>query len=108
MVPSTIFNRACWTPSPETSLVMLGFSVFARNLVDFIYVYYAAACTGNIIVRVLQKGQNDVFHILANITCFSQGVASAIAKGTLRILASVWARSVLPEPVGPINRILLF
>ena len=28
-------------------------------------------------------------------------------QGTLRILASVWARSVLPEPVGPSKRILL-
>ena len=35
-------------------------------------------------------------------------VASAMAKGTFRSLASVWARSVLPEPVGPSIRMLLF
>ena len=35
-------------------------------------------------------------------------VASAMAKGTLRIFASVCARSVFPEPVGPRRRMLLF
>jgi hypothetical protein len=34
-------------------------------------------------------------------------VASAIVNGTLSNLANVSARSVLPEPVGPINKILL-
>ena len=27
-----------------------------------------------------------------------------MAKGTSRIRARVWAKSVLPEPVGPISR----
>jgi len=31
-----------------------------------------------------------------------------MAKGTLRNLASVWARSVFPDPVGPARSILLF
>src|SRR6516162_7411188 len=35
-------------------------------------------------------------------------VASAIVKGTSRMRASVWASSVLPEPVGPISRIFDF
>ena len=35
-------------------------------------------------------------------------VASAIAKGTSNIFARVFARRVLPEPVGPSNKILLF
>ena len=30
-------------------------------------------------------------------------VASAMAKGTFSVRASVWARSVLPEPVGPMS-----
>ena len=34
-------------------------------------------------------------------------VASAMAKGTCRVRARVWARSVLPEPVGPMSMILL-
>ena len=34
--------------------------------------------------------------------------ASAMAKGTSKILARVWAKRVLPEPVGPMSRILLF
>jgi len=35
-------------------------------------------------------------------------VASAMVNGTRSILASVWASSVLPEPVGPINKIFDF
>jgi hypothetical protein len=35
-------------------------------------------------------------------------VASAMVNGTLRILASVWASSVLPEPVGPSSRMFDF
>ena len=35
-------------------------------------------------------------------------VASAIVNGTWRIFASVWASSVLPEPVGPMSRTLDF
>jgi hypothetical protein len=35
-------------------------------------------------------------------------VASTIVKGTSRIRASVCARSVLPEPVGPTRRMLDF
>src|SRR5207244_2735108 len=35
-------------------------------------------------------------------------VASAMQNGTSRIRARVLARSVLPDPVGPIKRILLF
>ena len=34
-------------------------------------------------------------------------VASATAKGTSSISARVWANSVLPQPVGPISRMLL-
>jgi hypothetical protein len=35
-------------------------------------------------------------------------VASAMQKGTSRMRASVRASSVLPEPVGPMSRMLLF
>ena len=34
-------------------------------------------------------------------------VASAIANGTFNMRASVCASSVLPDPVGPMRRILL-
>ena len=34
-------------------------------------------------------------------------VASAIVNGTLSNLANVSAKSVLPDPVGPISKILL-
>ena len=35
-------------------------------------------------------------------------VASAMAKGTFSLWASVWAIRVLPDPVGPTRRTLLF
>jgi len=34
-------------------------------------------------------------------------VASAMVKGTLRKRARLWARRVLPLPVGPMSRMLL-
>jgi hypothetical protein len=35
-------------------------------------------------------------------------VASAIVKGTFRKRASDWARSVFPDPVGPMRRMFDF
>jgi len=35
-------------------------------------------------------------------------VASAMVKGTFRKRASDWARSVFPEPVGPMRRMFDF
>ena len=35
-VPSMILSNACWTPSPETSRVMLGFSPLRLDLVDLV------------------------------------------------------------------------
>ena len=35
-------------------------------------------------------------------------VASAMVKGTFKNLARVWASRVLPHPVGPMSRMLLF
>ena len=32
VVPSRIFSRACWTPSPETSRVIDGFSLLRATL----------------------------------------------------------------------------
>ena len=46
----------------------------------------------------LKQTQEDILHI----------VASAMAKGTCSTRARVWANKVLPLPVGPIMRMLLF
>ena len=35
-------------------------------------------------------------------------VASAIANGTFKTFARVWANNVFPHPVGPNNKMLLF
>ena len=68
-------------------------------------------------VRKLISGPNGVFicdeciEICSDIIMEEfDDVSSAdeMAKGTLMIFAKVWARYVLPDPVGPIIIILLF
>src|ERR1044071_1069243 len=70
----------------------------ARDLVDLVDVDDAALRALDVVVRALQKLEDDVLDVLA----------SAIVNGTSRIRASVCASSVLPEPVGPISRMFDF
>ena len=51
--------------------------------------------------------QKKVTHAEMQRTCV-RVVQSLMAKGTLRMFARVRARSVLPLPVGPAKRMLLF
>src|SRR5262249_7077220 len=71
------------------------------DLVDFVDVDDATLGGFDIVVRRLQQLENDVLDV-ASVNV----VASAMVKGTSRMRASVWASSVLPDPVGPIRRIL--
>ncbi len=54
-VPSMIFSSACCTPSPETSRVIDTFSLFLRDLVDFIQIYNTELCPFNIIISRLNQ-----------------------------------------------------
>src|SRR5476651_629879 len=80
----------------------------ARDLVNLVNVDDAALRALHVVIGILQEAQNNIFHVLADITGFVNVVASALANGASRIFASVRASKVLPEPVGPIIKMLLF
>ena len=107
-VPSIIFNSACCTPSPLTSLVIDGFSDFLVILsISSIYTIPfsafsmspSAAC---ISFKRIFSTSSPTYPASVNV------VASAIANGTFSILAKVLANKVFPHPVGPSNKTLLF
>ena len=106
-VPSSIFSNACCTPSPETSLVMLGFSPFFAILsISSIYtIPVCAAATSNFAATSslyrMDSTSSPTYPACVNV------VASAMAIGTLMRRASVLASSVFPDPVGPMIRTLL-
>ena len=108
VVPSNIFNKACWTPSPETSLVIDGFSDFLAILsISSIYIIPLSAFSISksaawISFKSIFSTSSPTYPASVNV------VASAIANGTFNILARVCASNVLPEPVGPNKSMLLF
>ena len=53
-------------------------------------------------------GGGDQPYAVTNQPASVRAVASVMAKGTSSIRARVWARSVLPQPVGPAIKMLLF
>jgi hypothetical protein len=73
---------------------------FAADLVDLVDIDDAALRPLDIVVGVLQQLEDDVLDVLANIARFGQRRGVAMVKGTSRMRASVWASSVLPQPVG--------
>ena len=107
-VPSTILSNACCTPSPLTSLVIDGFSDFLVILsISSIYIipfsaFFISPSEDYINFKRIFSTSSPTYPASVKV------VASAIAKGTFNILANVLASNVLPHPVGPNNRILLF
>jgi hypothetical protein len=71
-VPSRILSRACWTPSPETSRVIDGFSDFPRDLVDLVDVDDAPLAVGDVVVRGLEEAHQDVLDVLADVPRLGQ------------------------------------
>jgi hypothetical protein len=71
-VPSRIFNRACCTPSPETSGDRRIF-VLAANLIDFVNIDNAGLGSGYVPIRCLEQLEDNVFNILTYISGFGQG-----------------------------------
>ena len=82
---------------------------FAGNLVDLVDVDNAALRALDVVVGGLEQLENDVLDVFTNVAGFGQrGRRPPSWNGTSRIRASVCASSVLPEPVGPINRMFDF
>ena len=58
-----------------------GIFIFSRNLVDFVDVDDPLHATVAVSSGCLQKLENNVFHVLADITCFGQGGCVDDRKG---------------------------
>jgi hypothetical protein len=99
VVPSMILSSARWTPSPETSRVIDGLRPCARS-VDLVDVDDPALRLLDVVVGVLQQAEDDVLDVPTDVPRLVRLVASHHRR-TCRKRASVWASSVLPEPVGP-------
>src|SRR5579884_1904545 len=80
----------------------------ARDLVDLVDVDDAALGSRNVEVGRLDQAEQDVLDVLADVAGLGESRRVGEQNGTSRILASVWASSVLPQPVGPTSRMLLF
>ena len=80
----------------------------AADLVDFVNVDDAALGTLDIVFGRLQQLRMMFSTSSPTYPASVRVVASAIVNGTSRMRASVCARSVLPEPVGPISRMFDF
>ncbi len=80
----------------------------APDLVDLVDVDDTHFGAFHVVVGALQKAENDVLHIFADVAGLGDGRGVRNAKGTSRMRARVRASSVLPDPVGPISRTLLF
>ena len=104
VAPSTILSKACWTPSPETSLVMDLFSLILATL-STSSIKIIPLCAFSISPPAAWTNLVTTFSTSSPTYPASvKDVASAIAKGTSRYFEIVWANNVLPEPVGPINK----
>ena len=103
-----IFKRACWTPSPDTSLVIEGFSDL-RAILSISSIYTIPFWAKLISLSATLSKFSKIFSTSSPTYPASvKVVASAITKGTFSFLAKVLANKVFPHPVGPNNRILLF
>jgi hypothetical protein len=93
-VPSNNFNKACCTPSPETSRVIDGLSLLRAILsISSIKTIPLSALQHH--NQLLKQTCQDTLYVFPNITGLSVNtVASTIAKGTSSILAIVLATNV--------------
>jgi hypothetical protein len=76
----------------------------ASDLVDLVDVDDAGLGLLDVVVSGLDQLEQDVLDVLADVAGLGERVASAMANGTLSMRASVCARWVLPQPVGPMSR----
>ena len=71
-VPSRILSSACWTPSPETSRVIDGFSALAGDLVDLVDVDDAGLGALDVVVGGLDQLEQDVLDVLTDVAGLGQ------------------------------------
>jgi len=107
-VPSRIFKSACCTPSPETSRVIDGLSALRAILSTSSDVDNYRLGLLDVVVGRLDQLQQDVLDVLADVAGLGQRGRVGDREGHVRIRASVWASSVLPQPVGPSSRMFDF
>ena len=85
-----------------------GVLALAGDLIHLVDIDDAALRQLNVEVCRLQQAQENVLDILADIACFGERGRIGDGERNVQDLASVCAKSVLPQPVGPMSRILLF
>ena len=82
---------------------------FAGDFVQLINVDDALFGAGNVPIGGLNEAEQDVFHILTDVTRLSEGRGVADGEGDVQGARQGFRRAgFLPEPVGPISRILDF
>src|SRR5215208_2244303 len=80
IVPSRILSSACCTPSPDTSRVILRFS---RDLVDLVDIDDPALALGYVELARLEQPDQDVLHILADVTGLGEGGGIGDGEGNV-------------------------
>ena len=95
-----ILRSACCTPSPRDVARDARVVALAADLVDLVDVDDAALRALDVVVGVLQELDDDVLDVLADVAGFGERRRVGDGERTLRIFASVCARSVLPRARG--------
>ena len=105
-LPSSILKRPCCTDSPLTSRLRVSFFLAILSISSIKIIPRSALSTS---LSAAARSFDTTLSISSPMYPASvSDVASVIASGTSRSLASVCTRYVLPEPVGPIISILDF
>ncbi len=83
-------------------------SLFPGNLVQLINVYDTVLSPGNVPVGGLNQSEQYVLHVFADVAGFGQRGGVAYGKGDIQGAGQSLRQHVLPHPVGPSSKILVF
>ena len=81
---------------------------FSCDFIDLIDVDDAVLSALDIIVCCLNEAEQNVFYVLADITCLGERRCVCNCKRNVDQFGQCLCRYVFPEPVGPSIRMLLF
>ena len=95
-----ILRRACWTPSPDTSLVIEGFSLFARDLIHLVDIDDTPGGLLDIVVGGLQEVEDDVFHVLTHVAGLGEARGIGDGEGNLQEFRQRLGQQGLARPGG--------